>query len=55
DRTPFHAAYVEGRLNDELAAEVRVLKQLLEGIGVYGSDLKTRGFSGYLTELLVLE
>lgn len=55
DRTPFHAAYVEDRLDAALAAEVRVLKQFLRAIDVYGSDLRTRGFSGYLTELLVLE
>jgi len=55
DRTPFHTAYLEARLDDDLAAEVRVAKAFLKGIGVYGSDLKTRGFSGYLTELLVLE
>jgi tRNA nucleotidyltransferase (CCA-adding enzyme) len=55
DRTPFHAAYVEAGLDDERAAEVRVLKQFLQAIGAYGSDLRTRGFSGYLTELLVLE
>ena len=55
DRTPFHTAYLEKRLDDDLAAEVRVCKAFLKGIGVYGSDLKTRGFSGYLTELLVLE
>jgi tRNA nucleotidyltransferase (CCA-adding enzyme) len=55
DRTPFHADYVEARLDAGLAAAVRVLKQFLRGVGIYGSDLKTRGFSGYLTELLVLE
>ncbi|MBV0924222.1 CCA tRNA nucleotidyltransferase [Halomicroarcula limicola] len=55
DRTPFHTRYLESRLNDELAGEVRVTKQFLKGIGVYGSNLRTRGFSGYLTELLVLE
>jgi tRNA nucleotidyltransferase (CCA-adding enzyme) len=55
DRTPFHTAYLEQRLDDELAAEVRVCKAFLKGVGVYGSDLKTRGFSGYLTELLILE
>ena len=55
DRTPFHAAYVEARLDAETAAEVRVVKQFLDAIGVYGSNLRTRGFSGYLTELLVLE
>jgi len=55
DRTPFHSAYLEERLTPDLVDEVRVFKQLLKGVGVYGSDLRTRGFSGYLTELLVLE
>ena len=55
DRTPFHNDYLRERIDDELAAEVRVFKRFLKGIGAYGSDLKTRGFSGYLTELLVLE
>jgi len=55
DRTPFHTRYLDEHLDDELAGDVRVCKQFMKGIGVYGSDLKTRGFSGYLTELLVLE
>ena len=55
DRTPFHTRYLDARLDEDLAAEVRVTKRFLKGIGVYGSDLRTRGFSGYLTELLVLE
>jgi len=55
DRTPFHTEYVAGRLDADLAADVRLAKQFLTGIGAYGSDLRTRGFSGYLTELLVLE
>lgn len=55
DRTPFHTEYVEYHLDPELAGDVRLLKQFLKGIGVYGSDLRTKGFSGYLTELLVLE
>ncbi len=55
DRTPFHTAYVEERLTADVAAEVRLLKGFCTGIGVYGSDLRTRGFSGYLLELLVLE
>jgi len=55
DRTPFHAQYIDERLDAELARDVRLTKQFFSGIGVYGSDLKTRGFSGYLTELLVLE
>ena len=55
DRTPFHAQYIESKLTDELATEVRVLKRFCESIGVYGSNLKTEGFSGYLAELLILE
>ena len=55
DRTPFHMAYLRERITPALAAEVRVFKQFLKGVSVYGSDLRTRGFSGYLTELLVLE
>jgi tRNA nucleotidyltransferase (CCA-adding enzyme) len=55
DRTPFHTEYLSERIDSELAGEVRVAKQFLTGIGVYGSDLRTRGFSGYLTELLVYE
>ncbi|TYT63894.1 CCA tRNA nucleotidyltransferase [Natrialba swarupiae] len=55
DRTPFHTQYLREQLDDELAADTRMTKGFLKGIGVYGSDLRTRGFSGYLTELLVCE
>ncbi|MFB6109561.1 MAG: CCA tRNA nucleotidyltransferase [Halodesulfurarchaeum sp.] len=55
DRTPFHNAYLETRLDEALTADVRLFKQFLKGIGVYGSDLRTRGYSGYVAELLVLE
>jgi tRNA nucleotidyltransferase (CCA-adding enzyme) len=55
DRTPFHNEYVRG-VADEHAGfgdEVRLLKAFARGAGVYGSDLRTRGFSGYLCEILV--
>jgi len=55
DRTPFHDAYLQERLDPDLARDVRLLKAFLTGVGAYGSDLRTRGFSGYLSELLVLE
>ena len=54
DRTPFHNAYLEGRI-DPLADDVRLAKAFLTAVGAYGSNLRTRGFSGFLTELLVLE
>ncbi len=54
DRTPFHNDYLDTRIDDDLAGEIRLLKGFLKGIGVYGSDLRTQGYSGYLTELLAL-
>jgi len=53
DRTPFHNKYVESRIGG-LEDDVLLLKQFQKGMGVYGSELKTHGFSGYLVELLVI-
>jgi tRNA nucleotidyltransferase (CCA-adding enzyme) len=54
DRTPFHQAYLSERETPELVSQVRLTKQFLRTLGVYGSEAKTEGFSGYLVELLVL-
>lgn len=54
DRTPFHTEYVNLRLNGHLKNEVRLLKKFMKGIGVYGAEIKIRGFSGYLCELLTI-
>ncbi len=53
DRTPFHNRYVSARIKG-LEDEVLLLKQFMKGVGVYGSELKVGGFSGYLAELLVI-
>lgn len=53
DRTPFHNRYVTRRIKG-LEDDVLLLKQFMKGIGVYGSELKVGGFSGYLAELLVI-
>lgn len=53
DRTPFHSRYVSRRIGG-LEDDVLLLKQFMKGVGVYGSELRTGGFSGYLAELLVL-
>jgi len=55
DRTPFHNLWLQKHLSPRLVAEVRLLKQFLKGQGLYGSDTKTEGFSGYLCELLMVE
>ncbi len=52
DRTPFHTEYVLANLENH--DEVRIFKRFLKGIGCYGSDLKTEGFSGYLCEILII-
>jgi tRNA nucleotidyltransferase (CCA-adding enzyme) len=54
DRTPFHTEYVRSHLRPEQRDQVRLLKQFMKGIGVYGADAKVNGFSGYLAELLIL-
>jgi tRNA nucleotidyltransferase (CCA-adding enzyme) len=55
DRTPFHNAYLRERLDESTAGDVRVAKAFLKAHGAYGANLRTRGFAGYLVELLVLE
>lgn len=55
DRTPFHNRYVSRKLRKELSPEVRLLKRFCKGLGIYGSDTRTQGFSGYLCELLIIE
>ncbi len=41
-------------LSLKMRGEVRLLKKFMKGIGVYGAEIKTGGFSGYLCELFVL-
>jgi len=55
DRTPFHNRYMAEYLKPEMSKEVRLLKQFCKAIEVYGSDIRTLGFSGYLCELLIIK
>ncbi len=55
DRTPFHQEYLAARESPELVSEIRLAKQFLRSLGVYGSEARTEGLSGYLVELLVLK
>ncbi|NHV45349.1 MAG: CCA tRNA nucleotidyltransferase [Candidatus Verstraetearchaeota archaeon] len=54
DRTPLHTKFIKSKMDEEMKDEVRLLKQFMKGIGVYGAELKVEGFSGYLCELLIL-
>ncbi len=53
DRTPLHTEYVNSHLGDKNQA--RLIKAFTRGIGVYGADSKSQGFSGYLCELLAVK
>ncbi len=54
DRSPLHLKYVLDYMKPTMVDDIRLLKQFCKGIGVYGSDAKNQGFSGYICELLVL-
>jgi len=54
DRTPFHQQFVTANIKGR-EDQVRLLKQFLKGIGIYGAELKVKGFSGYLCELLIIK
>ncbi|MCD6456488.1 MAG: CCA tRNA nucleotidyltransferase [Methanophagales archaeon] len=53
DRTPFHNEYIVKRISG-LEEEVLLLKQFLKCRGIYGSEQRRKGFSGYLCELLII-
>jgi tRNA nucleotidyltransferase (CCA-adding enzyme) len=55
DRSPFHTQYIKDNLDDEKKNQVRLLKKFLKGIRVYGAEIATSGFSGYVTEVLILK
>ena len=54
DRTPLHTKWLKKRLVRR-GDEVRLLKQFLKVIGIYGAEIKVGGFSGYLCELLIIK
>ncbi len=55
DRTPFHFEYVREHMSGPMKDEVRLLKRFLKGTGTYGAEARVQGFSGYLSELLILQ
>ena len=54
DRTPHHNNFVKKYIKT-CEKDVRLAKQFLKTAGIYGSELRTHGFSGYLTELLIIQ
>jgi tRNA nucleotidyltransferase (CCA-adding enzyme) len=54
DRSPFHVRLVR-RLPEEQKIQVRMLKRFMKVIGVYGAEIETQGFSGYVAEVLIIQ
>ncbi len=54
DRTPLHTAYVRSRLDERTRGEVRLFKKFAREMGVYGAEIRVKGLSGYLCELLII-
>jgi tRNA nucleotidyltransferase (CCA-adding enzyme) len=55
DRSPFHTQYINNNLDEEKRKQVRLLKKFLKSVGVYGAEIATSGFSGYVAEILILK
>lgn len=55
DRSPYHTELIRERFDSIMRSEARLLKRFLKGLGIYGAEIKTRGFSGYVTEVLILK
>jgi len=54
DRTPYHTKYIVDKMSPEVRDHVRLMKAFMARCKVYGAEIKVKGFSGYLTELLIL-
>ncbi|MFH1306650.1 MAG: CCA tRNA nucleotidyltransferase [Candidatus Micrarchaeota archaeon] len=55
DRSQLHKKWVNRRVDEKMCDDVRLLKQFMKNIGVYGAQLRVEGFSGYLCELLIIK
>ncbi|MGH1565994.1 MAG: CCA tRNA nucleotidyltransferase [Nitrosopumilus sp.] len=54
DRSPFHTKFMKKSLTPKMRNEVRILKTFLKSNGIYGAEIAKQGFSGYISEVLIL-
>ncbi|KAA2283810.1 CCA tRNA nucleotidyltransferase [Candidatus Nitrosocosmicus agrestis] len=55
DRSPYHTNYIVNKLDPKQKNEVRILKKFMKSIKIYGAEISTEGFSGYVCEVLILK
>lgn len=53
DRSPFHTEFISRNFDDEKRRQARLLKKFLKSAGIYGAEISTAGFSGYVSEVLI--
>jgi tRNA nucleotidyltransferase (CCA-adding enzyme) len=53
ERTPHQTKFMNENLTIEQKLEVRTLKKFMKETGLYDSSVKSQGFSGYSTEVLI--
>ena len=54
DRSPFHTRHMKKSLTSKMRDEVRLLKTFLQNTGIYGAEVAKQGFSGYVSETLII-
>jgi tRNA nucleotidyltransferase (CCA-adding enzyme) len=54
DRSPFHTKFMQNALTPKMRNEVRILKTFLKFTKIYGAEIAKQGFSGYVSEVLIL-
>ena len=54
DRSPHHTKFMKKSLTPKMKNDVRVLKQFLKSQEIYGAEIAKQGFSGYVSEVLIL-
>ncbi|MFH0876512.1 MAG: hypothetical protein V1859_11335 [archaeon] len=54
DMSPLHVEWAKKRLKKETADEIRLTKAFFKSIGVYGAESYINGFSGHVTDILII-
>jgi tRNA nucleotidyltransferase (CCA-adding enzyme) len=54
DRSPFHTKFMQNTLTPKMRNEVRILKTFLKLIKIYGAEIAKQGFSGYVSEVMII-
>lgn len=55
DRSPHHTEYIRQRFGAKEKGQTRLLKAFFKSVGIYGAEISVGGFSGYVSEVLILK